>query len=81
MAEGDDKPTILPEFVADVLRAVHRLHPVVEKISAVRQREPEIARAGLDFLHRQRPLVAAADHEMLATRAKITTLRSGVGER
>jgi len=52
MAEGDDKPTILPEFVADVLRAVHRLHPLVEKIAAVRQREPEIARAGLDFLQR-----------------------------
>ena len=52
MAEGDKPNSILPQFVADVLRGVNRLYPLAEKIAAARQLVPEIARAGLDFLQR-----------------------------
>ena len=52
MADGDKPKSILPQFVADVLRAVNRLHPLAEKISAARQLVPEVARAGADFVQR-----------------------------
>ena len=52
MAAAGDKPSILPQFLADALRDLNRLHPLAEKIAAARQLVPEIARAGLDFVNR-----------------------------